>query len=116
MKNDLQRDLKTLALFIDIYCRYRHAKAEKVLVELKSHNVNAIAGRPVKLCDDCCKLLTHALVKRSHCPMDPKPMCKHCPNHCYHPTYRAQIREVMRYSGRKMLLHGRLDYIFHLLF
>jgi hypothetical protein len=48
--------------------------------------------------------------------MHPKPACKHCPAHCYHPTYRARIREVMKFSGRKMLLGGRLDYLFHLLF
>jgi hypothetical protein len=48
--------------------------------------------------------------------MNPKPMCKHCPNHCYHPTYRAKIREVMQFSGRKLLLGGRVDYLLHLLF
>jgi hypothetical protein len=48
--------------------------------------------------------------------MDPKPACKHCPSHCYHPDYRKRIREVMRYSGRNMVLGGRLDYLYHLLF
>lgn len=112
----LRKDLKTLALFIRIYCRHRHAAAAKSLVSLKTHDVTAIAGRPVELCEACCKLLAHAFVKRSHCPMNPKPACKHCPSHCYHPTYRAQIREVMRFSGKQMLLSGRLDYLFHLLF
>ncbi len=116
MASELQRDLKTLALFISIYCRYRHIDAEKCVAQLKTHDVEAIAGRPLVLCQECRKLLTHAFVKRSNCPMDPKPMCKHCPSHCYHPTYRAQIQEVMRYSGKKMLMSGRLDYLFHLLF
>jgi len=48
--------------------------------------------------------------------MHPKPACKHCPSHCYHPTYRAKIRQVMKFSGKKMLLGGRLDYLIHLLF
>jgi hypothetical protein len=48
--------------------------------------------------------------------MDPKPMCKHCPSHCYRPSYRARIREVMKFSGRKMVLSGRLDFLLHLLF
>jgi len=109
-------DLKTLALFIDLYCRYKHADLTRQPVDLRTHDVKAIAGKTIVLCPECAKLLAHAFVKRSHCPMDPKPMCKHCPNHCYHPNYRAQIREVMKFSGRKMLLAGRLDYLFHLLF
>ena len=68
---------------------------------MKTHDVQAIAGRAVNLCPECMKLLTHAFIKRTHCPMNPKPACKHCPSHCYHPTYRAQIREVMRFSGAR---------------
>jgi predicted amidophosphoribosyltransferase len=114
--DELLHDLKTLALFINLYCRYQHKQACKAAVQLKTHDVQAIAGRPILLCPQCTKLLVHAFVKRTNCPMDPKPMCKHCPSHCYHPTYRQQIRQVMRYSGRKLLFAGRLDYLFHLLF
>ena len=113
---ELYRDLKTLALFIDLYCRCKHQGAERRLVALKTHDVRLIAGESIVLCPECTKLLAHAFVKRTHCPMHPKPMCKHCPNHCYHPTYRAQIREVMKVAGRKMVFSGRLDYLFHLLF
>ena len=83
---------------------------------MKTHDVDAIARKPVVLCEECTKLLVHAFTKRTHCPMHPKPACKHCPSHCYHPTYRAKIRQVMKFSGKKMLLGGRLDYLFHLLF
>ena len=113
---EMYHDLKTLALFIDLYCRYKHPESPRTQVDLRTHDVKLIAGKTVVLCPECTKLLAHAFVKRSHCPMHPKPMCKHCPSHCYHPTYRAQIREVMKFSGRKMLLSGRLDYLFHLLF
>jgi hypothetical protein len=113
---ELVRDLKTLALFIDLYCRYKHADQPRTKADLRTHDVAAVAGKTIVLCPECTKLLAHAFVKRTHCPMDPKPMCKHCPNHCYHPSYRARIREVMKFSGRKMLFAGRLDYLFHLLF
>lgn len=114
--DDLKRDLKTLAMFIHVYCRYRHKETEKWPVSMKTHDVTAIAGRQLVLCSECQKLLTHAFTKRTHCPMDPKPACKHCPSHCYHPDYRAKIREVMKYSGKRMVLTGRLDYLYHLLF
>jgi hypothetical protein len=113
---DVRHDLKTLALFIRIYCQHQHAKAEKAAVSLQVCDVAEIAGGPVLLCEECRKLLAHAFVKRIHCPMNPKPMCKHCPNHCYHAVYRAKIREVMKFSGRKLLLGGRVDYLLHLLF
>ena len=113
---ELRKDLKTLALFISIYCRYRHQNAIRAPMTLKTHDVRAIAGTAINLCPECSRLLAHAFTKRTHCPMDPKPACKHCPNHCYHPHYRERIREVMRFSGRKMLFAGRLDYLFHLLF
>lgn len=112
----LRSDLRTLALFVELYCRHKHANQVRTQMDLKGFDVNRIAGRPVALCPECTRLLAHALVKRSHCPMNPKPTCKHCPSHCYHPKYQTAIREVMRYSGQKMLMSGRLDYLFHLLF
>lgn len=112
----LVRDLKTLLRFIQLYCDCNHADRPRSAVALKTHDLRALAGKDVVLCGDCRKLLMHAFVKRSNCPMEPKPACKHCPNHCYHPAYRAQIRKVMAYSGRRMVMTGRLDYLWHLLF
>lgn len=113
---ELKRDLRVLARFIAIYCTYKHRAEPKLPAALKSFNVAGIAGRELRLCEDCRKLLAHAFRKRSACPMDPKPACRHCPEHCYHPTYRRQIREVMKYSGWRLLVSGRLDYLFRLLF
>ncbi len=112
----LLKDLKTLANFIQLYCDHQHKDIAKAPVILKTHDVAAIAKHAISLCPECTKLLTHSFVKRSHCPMDPKPACKHCPSHCYHPSYRAKIQEVMRFSGKKMVLSGRLDYLLRLLF
>ena len=112
----LRGDLKTLAIFIELYCRHKHATESRVRAQPAGYDVDQIAGREISLCPECTRLLAHAFVKRLHCPMNPKPACRHCPVHCYHPRYQAAIRLVMRYSGRKMLLSGRLDYLFHLLF
>jgi hypothetical protein len=68
------------------------------------------------LCENCSKLLAHSFFKRLHCPMDPKPACKHCPDHCYQARYRQEIRRVMRYSGWAMIRRGRLDLLWHMLF
>ena len=112
----VENDLRTLTRFIEVYCGDCHEAWKRRVVTLKSHDVAALMGREISLCPDCTKLLCHALVKRSNCPMDPKPQCKHCPNHCYHPTYRKKIQEVMMHSGRKLVMRGRFDYLLHLLF
>ncbi len=112
----LEKDLRVLVRFIRLYCDHRHAEAAKTAFALQGFNGRALGKRPVVLCHPCRKLLAHALVKRARCPLDPKPACKHCPVHCYHPAYRQQIREVMKYSGRHLVLSGRLDMLYHLLF
>jgi hypothetical protein len=88
----------------------------RAAVRLRTLDVAGVHGRPLELCPDCAKLAAHAFAKRMQCPLDPKPDCKHCPQHCYADKYRRQIREVMRYSGRRLVLSGRLDYLLHLLF
>ena len=113
---ELYDDLKTLADFIELYCRERHAEESKTKTELKNLDVGMIAGHSLYLCPECQRLLAHSFTKRVHCPMHPKPACKDCPSHCYRSEYRAQIREVMKYSGRRMVMTGRLDYLLHLLF
>ncbi|HPD30197.1 MAG TPA: nitrous oxide-stimulated promoter family protein [Phycisphaerae bacterium] len=111
----LVRDLRTLVRFIEIYCAYWHKADPRATVSLKEIDVKALMGRPVTLCQGCERLLAHAVHKRSRCPINPKPACKHCPRHCYHPLFRQQIREVMKFSGRKLVLSGRLDYLWHLM-
>jgi len=112
----LRGDLRTLAQFIRLYCQNRHAGVEKSELRLKDPYLPDLRVGKIELCPPCAKLLAHAFVKRVHCPFSPKPACKHCQSHCYQPIYREQIREVMRYSGRKIVLSGRLDLLFKLLF
>jgi Nitrous oxide-stimulated promoter len=112
----LEGDMQMLARFVQVYCDGHHADAERAPFSMQFQSGSEVTDNPLTLCPECRKLLTHACVKRSHCPMHPKPQCKNCPSHCYHPTYRAQIREVMKYSGRKLVMQGRVDYLLHLLF
>ena len=112
----VEEDQRVLVRFIRVYCDHRHGDAAKAAFTLSGVDGRVLGKRPVALCLACRKLLAHALVKRARCPLDPKPACKHCPVHCYHPSYRQRIREVMRYSGRRLVLSGRLDMLYHLLF
>lgn len=110
----LRHDLQILAKFICVYCHAKHTQCHRIT--LKGFDLKELTGTDLELCPDCAKLLAHAFVKRSHCPRDPKPQCKHCPTHCYQKVYRERIREVMRFSGMRLLLTGRIDFLYHLFF
>ena len=112
----LRRDLRTLVKFVEVYCRNLHEHAPKADARLKVPDLDALSDRAMDLCPACSKLLAHAFVKRVRCPLDPKPTCKHCPSHCYQPRYREAMRSVMKYSGRRLVLCGRFDYLWHLFF
>ncbi len=109
------KDLKTLAHFIRVYCHAKHDRKSVGEVRLPEKLQKKTGGRET-ICRECADLLTHGMQKRKLCPLDPKPTCKKCHIHCYSQTYRQKIREIMAFSGRKMLLRGRIDYLWHYFF
>lgn len=109
------KDLRILADFIRVYCHARHTTAPRNACELPPELVRYYR-RGLLLCPECAGLLTHGIRKRRSCPLEPKPACKQCRIHCYGKEYRAKIREVMAFSGRRLLLRGRLDYLWHYFF
>lgn len=111
----VKSDINTLAKFVYIFCRENHSDRDKVPFFYKGKGAKELSLPEIHLCEDCFKLLNHGIVKRSMCPMDPKPMCKKCPNHCYHPVYREKVREVMKFSGIYLVKRGRLDMLYHYL-
>ncbi|RNC70649.1 MAG: nitrous oxide-stimulated promoter family protein [Desulfuromonadales bacterium] len=112
---DQQKDLKVIIDFVRVYCHARHERAGRAPFELPQEMTRHY-GKGVDLCPECAGLLAHGITKRRICPLDPKPSCKHCRIHCYSREYRAKIREVMGFSGRRMIMRGRLDYLWHYFF
>lgn len=57
-----------------------------------------------KLCAECVLLRGYALARLEKCKFgENKPTCANCPVHCYRPEMREKIKEVMRYSGPRMI-------------
>ncbi len=106
-----KKDLKVLINFVRVFCRAKHNDHPRVAATDAEGG-----GGDVHLCADCAGLVAYALEKRRKCPLDPKPSCKNCHIHCYSKEYRARIREIMAFSGRRMIMRGRLDYLWHYLF
>jgi len=107
-----QQDIKILAKFIHVYCRSHHRLGtdrfclRSSLVKISPRN---------DFCPECLELLEYAIAKRMKCPLADKPACKHCQIHCYRAGMREKIREIMRFSGKKLVLRGRLDLLLHYL-
>lgn len=108
-----KKDLKVLLNFVRFYCAERHDNQAEAMLPPDLANMFA---RGLHLCPKCRELVEYALAKRRKCPLDPKPSCKHCHIHCYGREYRARIREIMAFSGKRMIMRGRLDYLWHYLF
>jgi len=110
-----KKDLKVLIRFVQVYCLARHAD-QPACCEMLPPETADIAGKEPVLCHECAALVSYAMERRRKCPLEPKPSCKSCRIHCYSRQHRVRIREIMAFSGRRMILKGRIDYLWHYLF
>ncbi len=109
------KDLGVLAQFTSVYCRVHHAGDKAPLGEDEAGS----AGPGLKnypLCAECREFLSYAISRRLRCPLEPKPVCKHCDVHCYRPGHREKVRQIMRFSGKYLIMRGRLDLLWHYFF
>ena len=68
------------------------------------------------LCPECRQLHDYALTRIDKCPfMETKTFCSACKVHCYKPEMREKIRQVMRFSGPRMLLYHPVLAVWHLI-
>jgi hypothetical protein len=79
-------------------------------IEIEKQTVSAMIAlycrghRHENPCAECEALEDYALQRLDKCPYgNEKPSCKDCPIHCYKSAMREKIKEVMRYSGPRML-------------
>ena len=97
-------EAEVMSMMIGIYCRGHH----------HANRCAASESEP-SLCPDCRRLLTYAHSRIAACPrMDVKSFCSACPVHCYSREMRENVREVMRWSGPRMLLHHPLMTLRHM--
>jgi hypothetical protein len=89
------REEKTVEAMIRIYCRGIH----------ETRNT---------LCGDCSDLLDYARRRLDKCPFqEGKTSCGSCTVHCYKYAMREKIRDVMRYSGPRMLYRHPMLAFYH---
>lgn len=92
----LEREERTIAVMTGMYCRDHH-------------------GGTGALCPECDELLDYARRRLAACRFGAgKPTCAACTVHCYAPSRRERIREVMRYSGPRMMTRHPVLAVAHL--
>lgn len=86
LPRNIALDLRTMSAMVHIYCEGVHH------------------ARRGDLCEHCAPLLQYAMGRLEKCPFGPeKTTCRECPIHCYRPSERTQMKDVMRYAGPRML-------------
>lgn len=92
----IEKEKKTVSRMIHLYCRKKEGNRE--------------------LCRQCRDLQSYALSRLDSCPFgENKTSCKHCCIHCYRPEMREKMRQVMQFSGPRMLWYDPLAAFEHLL-
>ena len=95
-KTKREREKETVSLMIRLYCRKKHGCKQ--------------------LCPDCAVLDAYARQRSDKCPfMETKTFCSNCRVHCYKKDMREKIREVMRFSGPRMIFHHPVMAIRHVI-
>ena len=93
-----EREKQVVSLMIRLYCSKKH-KSKKG-----------------ELCAECAALAEYARLRSDKCPfMENKTFCSNCKVHCYKPEMREKIREVMRFSGPRMLFHHPVMAVRHVI-
>lgn len=88
-------EYKTIEVMVRLYCRKQHGAV---------------------LCEECGELLDYARLRIEKCPFgEEKPACESCTVHCYQPEMRERVREVMRFSGPRMLMRHPVLAVRHLI-
>ncbi len=93
----IEREKITIKLMIEIYCRKNH-------------------GCKDMLCEECRQLLKYAHKRLSHCKFgEEKSTCGRCPIHCYKKNMRAKVKEVMKFSGPRLIICNPIEITKHIL-
>lgn len=80
-----EKEKMVIGCMIEIYCSKNHTHKKT-------------------LCTECEEIKQYAYKRISCCPvMGEKTFCSNCKIHCYKPDMREKIKEIMRFSGPRML-------------
>lgn len=102
-----EREKKMVSEMIALYCKKKH----HTKITRKKDGLHK-----EELCPECRELAEYARTRSDRCPfMETKTFCSNCRVHCYKPEMREKIREVMRFSGPRMLFYHPIMALRHVI-
>ena len=92
----IEKEKQTIDLMINIYCKKKH---------------NHKNG----LCEECQELLEYAHKRLDFCKfVNEKSFCSKCPIHCYKKDMKVKIKDVMKFSGPRLIIYSPMQFIKHI--
>ena len=93
----IEKEKNIVNLMIQIYCNKKH-----------KHKKGS-------LCNECNELLEYANKRLDFCKFgEEKKFCSKCPIHCYKKDMKAKVKEVMKFSGPRLLFYNPVEVIKHI--
>lgn len=93
----IEKEKNIVQLMIKLYCDKKH----------KHRN---------EICNECQKLLNYAHEKLKYCKHgEKKSSCKKCIVQCYRQEMKERIKEVMKFSGPRMILYRPFEFFRHII-
>jgi len=92
---EIAKEKQVVSRMIDLYCEKIHGSKTT--------------------CPNCEKLKEYASLRLDKCPYgEKKTSCRSCKTHCYRNPEKSKIKEIMRFSGPRMLIYHPLNFLKHL--
>lgn len=93
----ITREKKTIDKMVHVYCKSKHHTKDN------------------QLCDECTGFLEYAFIRLDKCPFqEEKSTCGKCLVHCYQPDRREKAKEIMHFSGPRLIWRSPLLSLHHL--
>lgn len=91
----IDREKKVVEFMVRLYCLKKEKNKE--------------------LCFCCNELIEYAKIRLDGCKFkDKKPACKRCSIYCYKSEMRQKMKEVMRFSGPRMIFYYPKEFSRHI--
>jgi Nitrous oxide-stimulated promoter len=94
----IEKEKTTIELMVNLYCNKKH-KTKRYSEEL---------------CEECSELLEYANKRLSLCKFgENKSSCYKCKIHCYKKDMKEKVKEIMKFSGPRLIIYDPIELIRH---
>ena len=98
LQNKREHEKKSILYMIRIYCRHNHKDYHKTYYK-------TFGSRDI--CKECQEIYNYAVLRIDKCRyMEHKTFCSACPTPCYRKDMREKIKNIMSFSGKRMLFYN----------